>query len=225
MPPQQIIFQQISGGVVFRIAYNGDSPAAGNHYISFRHILLSIVSAFGMNIRPQQANKTGHIRRIKNSDCVNVAERRQKLSAFLAWDARPAFPFESARARIGIHGHDQPAAQFLCGAQIPDMPDVKKIKTSVGQNDLFSSRTPLPDLGCQPGWRKNFLCGPWQSALHDGAQKFSAGYGGGTAFHHHNAAGVVGQACSGFRVGPRSKGRCVSGDNGVSCSGYVSNFI
>lgn len=211
--------------MVFGIAYNGNSPAAGNHNIALRHALRRIVSAFGMNVRPQQANKIGHIRRVKNGDCVNIAQRRQKLSAFLARDARPAFPFESARTRIRIHGHDQPAAQFFRGAQIPDMPDVKKIKTSIGQNDLFSSGTPLPDLGCQFGCRKNFLCGPWQSALHDGAQKFSAGYSGRTAFHHHNAAGVIGQARGGFRIGPGSKRRCVGGDNGIAGSGDVSNFV
>jgi hypothetical protein len=37
------------------------------------------------------------------------------------------------------------------------MADVKKIKTSVGQNDFFSSRAPLPDLGCQFSGRKDFL--------------------------------------------------------------------
>ena len=70
---------------------------------------------------------------------------------------------------------------------------MEKVKTSVSQDDLFSSRAPLPDLGCQFSGRKYFLCGPRQSALHDGAQKFSAGYGGRAAFHYHNASGVIRQ--------------------------------
>ena len=71
---------------------------------------------------------------------------------------------------------------------------MKKIKASIGQDDLVSSRAPLPDLLRQFRSRKYFLWGAGQSSLHDGAQKFSAGYGGRAALHHHNAAGVVGKA-------------------------------
>ncbi len=71
---------------------------------------------------------------------------------------------------------------------------MKKIKASVGQDDLVSSRAPLPHLLCQFSGGKYFVCGAGQSSLHYGAQQFSAGYGGGAAFHHNNAAGVIRQA-------------------------------
>lgn len=86
--------------MVFWIAHNGDPPAAGNHHIAFRHILLGIVSAFGVNVRTQQAYKLGDIRRIKERDCINVTERRQNLCTFVARDTWPAFAFERARACI-----------------------------------------------------------------------------------------------------------------------------
>ncbi|MCU1255435.1 MAG: hypothetical protein JWM83_1734, partial [Candidatus Angelobacter sp.] len=63
---------------------------------------------------------------------------------------------------------------------------MKKVKTSVRENDFFSSRTPLANLGCKFTGREDFLCRAGQSALPDGAQKFSAGYCSGAAFHHHN---------------------------------------
>ena len=75
---------------------------------------------------------------------------------------------------------------------------MKKIKTSIGQDDLVSSRTPLPDLLCQFRSRKNLLASCSQSSLHYGAQQFSAGDGGRAALHHHNASGIVGQARCGF---------------------------
>src|SRR6185503_15330252 len=103
------------------------------------------------------------------------------------------------------------------------MPNVKKIKTSIGQDDFVSSRTPLPDLLCQFRSRENLLSG--QSSLHYGAQQFSASYGGGTAFHHHDASGVVRQTRGGFRIGPGSKRGCVGSDNGIPRSCNVSHFV
>jgi hypothetical protein len=73
------------------------------------------------------------------------------------------------------------------------MPHVKKIKASVGQDDLVSSRAPLPYLICQFSGGKYFVCGAGQSSLHYGAQQFSAGYGGRAAFHYHNPACVIRQ--------------------------------
>ena len=70
---------------------------------------------------------------------------------------------------------------------------MKEIETAVGQDNPVPRRAPLPDLLCQFGGRKNFLGGLRQSALHDGAQQFSAGYSGRAAFHHHDAAGVIGK--------------------------------
>src|ERR1041385_1632287 len=98
--PQQIVSQQISGGVVFWIAYNRYSPAAGDHNIAFRHILLSVISAFCMNIGAQQAYKFSDVRRIKECDRIYITERRQNLRTVIAWDAGTAFTFERARACI-----------------------------------------------------------------------------------------------------------------------------
>lgn len=73
------------------------------------------------------------------------------------------------------------------------MPDMKKIETTIGQYNLISSGAPSAYLGCKFRGRKYFLRETCQSALHDGAQKFSACYRGRAAFHHHDAAGVIGQ--------------------------------
>jgi hypothetical protein len=50
------------------------------------------------------------------------------------------------------------------------MPYMQEIKTTVGQNDPFATGAPPSNLLCQFGRRENFLCGPRQSVLHDGAQ-------------------------------------------------------
>jgi hypothetical protein len=73
------------------------------------------------------------------------------------------------------------------------MPYMKKIETTVGQDNLISGGTPLANLGCKFRDRKYLLRDSSQSALHDGAQKFSAGYSGRAPFHHHDAACVIGQ--------------------------------
>jgi hypothetical protein len=211
--------------VVFGIAHDGNTPAAGKHYIAFRHTLRGIVSAFGVNVRTQQANQFGDIGRVKDDNRIHVTERRQKLGTFIAWHAWPAFSLERARAGVRINGDDQPATQLLGGAQVTDMPDMKKIKASVGQDDLVSSRAPLLDLGRQLSGRKYFLYGPGQSALHDSAKKFSASYGGGAAFHHHNASSIVGQTRRGFWIGPGSQRSGVGGNNGIACSSHVGNFV
>ena len=74
------------------------------------------------------------------------------------------------------------------------MTHVKKIKTSIGQDNFVSGRAPLPHLLCQFSGRKYLLCGGSQLSLHYGAQQFSAGYGGRAAFHYHDASGVICQA-------------------------------
>jgi hypothetical protein len=86
--------------MVFWIAHNGDTSAAGNHHITFWHIFLGIVSALGMNVRAQQAYKLGNIRRVKDRDGINITERRQDFRAFIARHARPAFALEGPRTCI-----------------------------------------------------------------------------------------------------------------------------
>ena len=140
--------------MVFRIAHNSDTPAAGNHHAAFRYVFFGIVSAFGVNVRPQQTYKLGDIRSVKDRDRINITERRQNFRTFIAGNARPAFAFERPRACIRIYGYNQLAAQLFGCAQIADMPNVKKIKTSIRQDDLVSSRTPVPDLLCQFRSRK-----------------------------------------------------------------------
>jgi hypothetical protein len=167
---QQVVFQEISGGVVFRIAHNGNPPATGNYYLAFGNIFLGIVGAFGVNVRPQQAYKLGDIRGVKDRNRINVTERRQNFRTLIARNARPAFAFESPGACVGIYGHNQPAAQLPGSAQITDVAHVKKIKASIGQDDLVSSRPPLPYLFCQFSGRKYFVCGAAQLSLHYGAQ-------------------------------------------------------
>jgi hypothetical protein len=74
------------------------------------------------------------------------------------------------------------------------MAHMKKIKTSIGKDDLVSSRAPLAHQIRKLSGRKYFLCGRGQLSLHYGAQQFSAGYGGRAAFHHHDASGIICQA-------------------------------
>jgi len=86
--------------VVFWIADDGDTSAAGNNHVALRHILLCIVSAFGVDVRPQQAYKLRYIQRVKNYDRVNIAERRQNFRTFITGNPRPAFALQCSRARI-----------------------------------------------------------------------------------------------------------------------------
>lgn len=86
--------------MVFWIADDGDTSAAGNYYLAFRHILLGIVSAFGVDVWPQQAYKLGDIQRIKDCDRVNIAERRQNLRTFVAGNARTSFALQRPCACI-----------------------------------------------------------------------------------------------------------------------------
>jgi hypothetical protein len=102
--------------VVFGITHDGNTSAAGKHYIAFRHTLRSIVSAFGVNVRTQQANQFGDIGRVKDGNRIHVTERCQNLGTFIAWHAWPAFSLERARAGVRINGDDQPAPQLLGGA-------------------------------------------------------------------------------------------------------------
>lgn len=180
--------------MVFRIADNRNPAAAGNHHVTLRHALSRIVSALGMNVRTQQTYKTGDIGRIEDRHCVNVRHRRQNFCALAFRHARTAFTLERARAGVRINGYNQFAAKLLGCSQIPDVAYVKKIETAVGQDDLLAGGAPLVDQFCQLSRGKDFLASLRQSALHDGAQKLSAGYGGCAALHHHDAAGVVGKA-------------------------------
>jgi len=86
--------------MVFWITHNGDTATAGNHHIAFGHILLGIVSAFGMNVRAQQADKLGDIRSIKDRNGINVTERRQNFGAFITRYPRPTFALEGPRTCI-----------------------------------------------------------------------------------------------------------------------------
>lgn len=86
--------------MVFRIADNGNPPAAGDYYIPFRHTLRGIVSSFRMNVRTQQANKLGDVWRVENGNGVHVTEGCKKLRPFIARNAWPAFSLKNAGAGI-----------------------------------------------------------------------------------------------------------------------------
>jgi hypothetical protein len=86
--------------MVFGITHDGNTPAAGKHYIAFRHTLRGIVSAFGVNVRTQQTNQFGDIGRVKDGNRIHVTERCQNLRTFVARDTWPAFSLERARAGV-----------------------------------------------------------------------------------------------------------------------------
>jgi len=145
--------------VVFGIADDGHAAAAGKHNVAFGHALSGIVRALGMNIGSQQANQLFDIQFIKDGYCIDVCERCQQLGALVIGDARPALSLDLACAGIRIDGYDQPSAQFLGGAQIAYMADVKEIEAAIGQDDPVTGGAPPLDLLCQFRGRKNFLGG------------------------------------------------------------------
>lgn len=211
--------------MVFRIADNRHAAAACNHHVALRHALRGVVSPFGMNVRTQQTDKTGDIGRIEDRHRVNICHGRKDLRALAFRHTRAAFALECARAGIRVNGHNQLAAKLLGCPQIADVAYVKKVETSIGQDDLLACGAPLADQLRQIGCGKNFLASRRQSALHDGAQQFSAGYRGRAALHHHNASGVIGQARGRFRIGPGGQGSGIGCDHGVAGPSHVRNFV
>lgn len=129
--------------MIFGVADNLHSPAAGSHDVPFGDSVLGVVSAFRVDIRAQHPDKLAHVRGVEEGDRIHVLQSGQNLGAFAGRSARAALTFQSADAGVRIHGYDHFAAEFLCAAQIADVAHVQQIKAAIGQDDFFPGGAPL----------------------------------------------------------------------------------
>ena len=129
--------------MVFGIAHDRNLSATGNHHVPLWYVFRRVISAFGVNVRTDQANQVPYVWSVKYNHCVHVSEGSQNLGALVVGNTGPAIAFQGAYARVRINGHKKFPAQLLGRAQITHMPNMQQIKAAVGKHNLVALGAPL----------------------------------------------------------------------------------
>jgi len=133
----------LGGRVILRITHNDDSASTGFDLVALGDALRRVVGALGMKIGTDFTNDRAHVLFWKDYDGVHIRQRRQNFCAFFGRHHRPPFTFQPAHGCIGVHRHNQLAAELARGMQVADVADVKQIETPVGQRDAIAGAPPI----------------------------------------------------------------------------------
>jgi hypothetical protein len=132
--------------MILRIADNFNSPTVLADGVAFRDRINCIVSAFRLHVRMNFMNESADIRFDENYHSVHVRKGSEEFGALFSRNERTAFTLERANGFIGVDGYDKPSAQLFGGMQVADMADMKKIETSIREDDRVPGAPPRPSL-------------------------------------------------------------------------------
>src|SRR5579884_881625 len=98
------------------------------------------IAPFHQDVGAQRLDDPLRCIRAEQNDIVDTSKRRQNLRPLSVGNNRPGAPLQSADRRVGVHCDDETISERPGGGQISNMPDMQKIKTAVGKDNLL----PLP---------------------------------------------------------------------------------
>jgi len=146
----------LRGRVIFGIAHDHNSSAAGFDLIALGNGLHRVISALDMKIGTDFANDGAHVFFGENNDSVNILERRQNLRALGLRHHRPSLTFQGTHGSIGIDCDNQFALKFTSGVQIAHMAHMKQIEAAVGEDDAIPGAPPIRNTQPEFVARHNF---------------------------------------------------------------------
>jgi hypothetical protein len=111
----------------------------------FRDRVDSVIGTLAMDIGLEQQEQPLNGRIAEDDDIVNAAEGRQDLGAFGGWHEGASRTLQPHDVLIVVHGNDQAVGFGRRTPQIPDVPDVQKIETSVGKGQATACQPILPN--------------------------------------------------------------------------------
>ena len=131
--------QELSRGMIFRIADNGhaNSQAIGDRFL--RNSFGGVVRAFGVHCRPQDVDHSGYIQFIKHHDMIYRPKGGYKSHAFILRQNRPALALQGSDRNIAVNRDDECVAQLSRAFQIPYMTHVQYVETTIRKDDALSA--------------------------------------------------------------------------------------
>src|SRR5579884_1811587 len=153
------ILNDLGRGMILRVTDNYHPAAAFLDHIALGNSLRRVVRAFGVNVRPDFSDQRADIGFIENDDRINIRQRRKDFCSLLCRHDRTPGPLQRTHARIAIHCHNHAAPQSFGRMEIPHVPDMQQVKTSVRQNDFFAGAPPLRHTLPQPWAAENLGIG------------------------------------------------------------------
>jgi len=104
------------------------------------------IGALDENVRPDLQD--GFQRRvfIERADIVHRLQGAQNLTPFVLGKQRPERPFQPLHRVISINRNDESVAQGAGAPQEIEMPGMKNVEATVGENDFLSGSLELPNF-------------------------------------------------------------------------------
>src|SRR5664279_519042 len=124
--------------MVLGIADDFDTSSVGQYLIALGNSVARVVSAFGLNVRMEFADKPTDIRLVENDDRIDVGQGCDNLGALFGGHQRTSLALQLPHAGIGVHAHDQPSPQRLGTMKVTHVTNVNQVKATVGQHDLLA---------------------------------------------------------------------------------------
>ena len=76
-----------------------------------------------------------HVGFTEDNDVIDALESGQDLGPFPLGEEGASGSLEGAHGRVAVQGHDQDVPLIGGFAEVPDVPHMEKVETTVGQHD------------------------------------------------------------------------------------------
>ena len=121
------------------IADDGCAAAVTFHEFTLGNRLNGVVGPFAVDVRLQQREEPADIVVGKYNDVLHTSNSIHELRAVRGGKNRTPRSLQRANGSIVIDRDNQAIRLGRCALQVPDVPDMKDVKASIGEGDRSSS--------------------------------------------------------------------------------------
>ena len=126
------------GGTVADHRYQDDLSAGLFDNLPADNDLRCVIIPLDEDVGPQGGDETGRCLFPKDDHVINWFEGGEQFGAFPLGDERSAGSFQFFNGSVGVESDDEDITESFCLPQYPQMADVQKVETTVGENNFFS---------------------------------------------------------------------------------------
>jgi len=118
-----------------------DTASVSFNHVPSDNLIFKPVASLDQDIRPERGNNAKRIRFVEDRYEIHTGQGGQKLSALHLWEDGSSGRFDKPDRPVAVDSHHQAVSVSTCPLEIPQMADMKQIKTAIGKDDslfLFS---------------------------------------------------------------------------------------
>src|SRR5579864_7672662 len=135
-----------AGGMILRIADDGNPAAVRTHRIGLRNAVDGVVGALRLDVGTDFGDESAHVALWEDDDSVDVGKCGEDFGSLFSRHQGAAFAFQCVNRFVGVDRDDQASTQLFRRVEVAYVADVKQIETSIGECDVVARLPPALHL-------------------------------------------------------------------------------